>query len=72
MKHRVDVTKHTPFALTPHGYVEFTIRDEDTDELVGTLEVRKDRINWRPADKELWLERTWEQLDRLWEEVNSR
>ncbi len=67
MKHRVEVTEHTPFELTPHGYVRFTIRDDETDMVVGTLEVRKDRISWRPADKELWLDRTWEQLSRDWE-----
>ena len=40
MKHRIEVTKHTPFELTPHGYVRFAVRDDETDEVIGTLEVR--------------------------------
>ena len=71
MKHRVEVNQHTPFELSPHGYVRFLVRDDDSDDVLGTLEVRKDRICWRPADKEMWLERTWEQLDRLWEEAGA-
>ena len=71
MKHRVEVIQHTPFELTPHGYLRFHIRDAETDQLIGALEVRKDRISWRPADKELWLDRTWEQLTREWEEVGK-
>jgi hypothetical protein len=71
MRHRVEVTTHTPFELTPHGYVRFRIRDEDTDVVLGTLEVRKDRISWRPADKELWLDRSWEQLTRQWEQAGN-
>ena len=72
MKHRIEVTKHTPFELTPHGYVRFAVRDDETDEVIGTLEVRKDRISWRPADKELWLDRSWEQRTRQWEEAGPR
>lgn len=67
MKHRVEVTKHTPFELTTQGYVQFRIRNDETDEVVGTLDVRKDGISWRPADKELWLDRSWEQLTQQWQ-----
>ncbi len=35
--------------------------------VVGTLEVRKDRVSWRPADKEIWLDLNWDQLDRQWQ-----
>ncbi len=66
MKHRVEVTRHTPFELSPHGYVRFAVREDESDEVVGTLEVRKDRISWRPADKEIWLDLSWEELDRQW------
>ena len=71
MKHRVEVIKHTPLELSPHGYIRFQIRDEETEETIGTLEVRKDRIRWCPADKQHWLEQTWEQLSRQWSEVGS-
>ena len=72
MKHRVEVTRHTPFELTPHGYVCFRVRDEETDETIGTLEIRKDRISWRPADKEIWLDLSWEELVRQWSAAQSR
>ena len=72
MKHRVEVTRHTPFELTPHGYVRFAVHDDETAEVVGTLEVRKDRISWRPADKEIWLDLSWDQLDRQWQASEGR
>ena len=72
MKHRVKVTRHTPFDLSPKGYVRFQVHEDETGEVIGTLEVRKDGIAWRPAEKELWLERSWEQLTRQWKKVGPR
>lgn len=62
MKHRVEVNQHTPFELSPHGYIRFHVRDDESEELIGSLEVRKDRISWRPADKELWMDLSWDRL----------
>ena len=44
MKHRVGVTQHTPLEFSPHGYVQFRVSDDETDLVIGTLEMRKDRI----------------------------
>ena len=66
------MTRHTPFELTPHGYVCFRVGDDETDEAVGTLEIRKDRIRWRPADKGIWLDLSWEEPVRQRVAVQSR
>jgi len=45
MNHRGEVAHHTPFEFTRHSYVRFSVRDEYSNKLVGTLAVYKDRIS---------------------------